>query len=142
MRRFPRSRLQLLDPVKKNDFSGIVSEFEQSSSSADHVKMHMKYHGVFGGDAAGHNIPRTMNVNARLEIVPRMRKEDHIKRLNPMSWFHLDVVSNSFVVRQSGSDLFLDTVVYGAHSTATDALRAVFFTTSSHIISHLPSATL
>lgn len=29
------------------------------------------------------------------------------------------------IVRQAAGDLFLDSFVYGAHSTATDALRAV-----------------
>lgn len=32
---------------------------------------------------------------------------------------------NAHIQRHAAADLFLDTVVYGAHSTATDALRGV-----------------
>lgn len=42
----------------------------------------------------------------RLIFAPRAGKMDHI-------------------YRHAAADLFLDTIVYGAHSTATDALRGV-----------------
>jgi len=32
---------------------------------------------------------------------------------------------NAHIRRHAAADLFLDTIVYGAHSTATDALRGV-----------------
>lgn len=34
---------------------------------------------------------------------------------------------NAHIRRHAAADLFLDTIVYGAHSTATDALRGVCY---------------
>ena len=127
MRRYPRSRLQLLDPVKrktrsaqsdnKNDSSS-SNIFDQSSYASDNIKRQMQYHGIYvrlepstvdilWSSVSNQVKEDVVTSNARLQIVPRMNKEGHIRR------------------QSSDSDLFLDTVVYGAHSTATDALRAV-----------------
>ena len=41
---------------------------------------------------------------------------------------------NAHIERHAAADLFLDTVVYGAHSTATDALRGVRAATVHFVI--------
>lgn len=78
MRRYPKSKLQLLDPAKKekqdSTARGEHSELEQSYYSSDHVKMQMKYYGVFRPGSS------RADANGRLEIVPRLSKEGHIKR--------------------------------------------------------------
>ncbi len=44
----------------------------------------------------------------KIQFIDRVNKEEHI-------------------LRHASVDLFLDTMTYGAHSTATDALRGVSF---------------
>lgn len=136
MRRSPRARLQLLDPIKPSPAEGstaenttnVNNEFEQSSFSADHIKMQMQFYGVYGG-LIGVDETCTSDPSSRLEVVPRVSKEEHIRRYGSIAMNYLSLRFYIYIFpvlcRQGYGDLFLDTVVYGAHSTATDALRAV-----------------
>ena len=64
--------------------------------------------------------------SSRIKFVDRRNKEEHIRRYVCSASPPFDTSS-----RHEEVDLFLDTMVYGAHSTASDALKGVIPLTMS-----------
>ena len=97
MKRVPSSYLWLLDPSSSSHNTNFTSHSKTSHVISDPMYTKSKLMNEF--IAAG--LP-----SSRLLFAPRVKKIRHVSR-------------------HAAADLFLDTFVYGAHSTATDALKGV-----------------
>lgn len=99
MRRLPHSYLWLLE----------TSSPFRTNPNHPNETLKSFYEGI---DIVKGNLERMAELNGvskdRLIYAPRVKKSEHI-------------------ARQFGADLFLDTMIYSAHSTATDSLRGVSF---------------
>ena len=105
LQRIPHSYLWLLNPKK------IYSNPDSNSTSTSYINK--KYHNSIQSNSykdsksALYDILSIWGIlKSRLIFADYVSKEDHL-------------------LRHQAADLFLDTLVYGAHSTATDALRGV-----------------
>jgi len=99
MSRIPRSYLWLLSPgTRSKSDSSSSSDGEHDPSTA--AKMKTGRSALMEAMAAWGIRPY------RVVFAKRVSKQEHISR-------------------HAAGDLFLDTLIYGAHSTATDALRGV-----------------
>jgi hypothetical protein len=132
LRRFPRSKLTLLDPKRSSrlDDSAEDSPPDQNRLSKHNIYYQLLYYGIPAEDTSLNAAPNSNNfIPSRVEFARRVSKMEHLARFHN---HHLSAFIRTStypqvtcVCRQRGMDLFLDTLVYGAHSTATDALRAV-----------------
>lgn len=98
MSRIPRSYLWLLSPGTRSKSDSSSSDGEHDPSTA--AKMKTGRSALMEAMAAWGIRPH------RVVFAKRVSKQEHISR-------------------HAAGDLFLDTLIYGAHSTATDALRGV-----------------
>ena len=109
MQKLPTSVLWLLRPVEKNYSRDkfIQSSVDSPTQQAVFVERHL------------HAFAASMGVAPhRIVFLGRVSKEEHVRRHNEV-------------------DLFLDTLTYGAHSTATDALKGVRYSFITLSPSHL-----
>lgn len=99
----PHSYLWLLEPVEtspldKNELDDLLQQNSRAASQQNNI---VRQNLIANAVALGVK-------ESQLLFAPRTDKAGHI-------------------FRHAAADLFLDTLVYGAHSTATDALRGVIF---------------
>ena len=120
MRRLPNSYLWLLEPTSSSPSTHTKSTADStnnSTSSNTTTKASSSSDANFNG-CVKHNLEGIMDMlgqlKTRLIFAPRAPKSVHIRR-------------------HKAADLFLDTFIYGAHSTATDALRGVSIHANTYI---------
>ena len=70
MRRFPKSKFQLLDPSSSK--TTIDQQSDQSILVRENVYKHFEFFGIHG--------TQLNSRNSRLEFVPRVSKREHIQR--------------------------------------------------------------